>query len=123
VPHRKILVVEDDPVILDLLTTNFELEGFEVARAVDGVEGLQMARIEQPHAVVADIMMPRMSGLQLLEALKSDPDTSSIPVVFVSAKAQADDIRAGLDAGADDYVTKPFDPGDLVELITKLTDR
>ena len=122
-PGRKILVVEDDPVILDLLTTNFELEGFEVARAVDGVEGLQMARIEQPHAVVADIMMPRMSGLELLEALKSDPATSSIPVVFVSAKAQADDIRAGLDAGADDYVTKPFDPGDLVELITKLTDR
>jgi DNA-binding response OmpR family regulator len=123
VPARKILVVEDDPVILDLLTTNFELEGFEVARALDGVEGLQMARIEHPNAVVADIMMPRMSGLQLLEALKSDPDTSSIPVVFVSAKAQADDIRAGLDAGADDYVTKPFDPGDLVELITKLTDR
>jgi DNA-binding response OmpR family regulator len=123
VPDRKILVVEDDPVILDLLTTNFELEGFEVARAADGVEGLQMARIEHPQAVVADIMMPRMSGLQLLEALKSDPATSSIPVVFVSAKAQADDIRAGLDAGADDYVTKPFDPGDLVELITKLTDR
>jgi DNA-binding response OmpR family regulator len=123
VPDRKILVVEDDPVILDLLTTNFELEGFEVARAVDGVEGLQMARMEHPNAVVADIMMPRMSGLELLEALKSDPETSTIPVVFVSAKAQADDIRAGIDAGADDYVTKPFDPGDLVELITKLTDR
>jgi CheY-like chemotaxis protein len=70
--------------------------------------------------VVSDVMMPRMNGLELAAGLRADPSTSSIPIILLSAKAQASDVRAGLDAGADDYVTKPFEPVDLVERVVKL---
>ncbi len=109
-----VLVVEDDPVILKLLTVNFELEGYEVLSATQGAEALELARRRRPDVVVSDIMMPVMSGLELVGELASDPDLASVPVVLLSAKAQAADIRAGLDAGAADYVTKPFEPLDLI---------
>ena len=109
-----VLVVDDDPVILKLLTVNFELEGYTVVTAVDGAEALDVARTAEPDVIVADIMMPAMSGLDLVAKLLADPDLSAIPVVLLSAKAQAADVREGLDAGAVDYVTKPFEPLDLV---------
>ena len=109
-----VLVVDDDPVILKLLTVNFELEGYTVVTAVDGAEALDVARTAEPDVIVADIMMPAMSGLDLVAKLLADPDLSAIPVVLLSAKAQAADVREGLDAGAVDYVTKPFEALDLV---------
>src|SRR5687767_8513088 len=112
-PPSTVLLVDDDPVILKLLEVNFEMEGFEVLLAHDGVEGIDMARSERPDVVISDIMMPRKSGIDLVEELKSDPDTSDIPIILLSAKAQVADVRAGVDAGADDYVTKPFEPLDL----------
>ncbi len=115
-----VLVVEDDPVILRLLEVNFELEGFTVLLAHDGAEGIAMARAHRPDVVVSDIMMPNVSGLELLEALKGDPSTASIPILLLSAKAQTSDLKAGIDAGADDYVTKPFEPLELVERVNKL---
>jgi DNA-binding response OmpR family regulator len=115
-----VLLVDDDPVILRLLEVNFEIEGFAVRTAGDGQEGFDVAKAEQPDVVVSDVMMPRMNGLQLVAALKADDATKAIPVLLLSAKAQVHDIRAGLDAGADDYVTKPFEPSDLVERVTKL---
>jgi DNA-binding response OmpR family regulator len=118
--ERTVLVVDDDPVILRLLEVNFEMEGFVVRTAGDGVEGLEAARAEQPDVIVSDVMMPRMNGLELCKGLKDDPATASIPVILLSAKAQATDIRAGIDAGADDYVTKPFEPLDLVDRVNKL---
>jgi DNA-binding response OmpR family regulator len=118
--ERTVLVVDDDPVILRLLEVNFEMEGFSVRTATDGVEGLAVAKAEQPDVVVSDVMMPRMNGLELVKGLKDDPSTASIPVILLSAKAQATDVRAGLDAGADDYVTKPFEPLDLVDRVNKL---
>jgi len=118
--ERTVLVVDDDPVILRLLEVNFEMEGFSVCTATDGVEGLEVAKAEQPDVVVSDVMMPRMNGLELVKGLKDDPATASIPVILLSAKAQATDVRAGLDAGADDYVTKPFEPLDLVDRVNKL---
>jgi DNA-binding response OmpR family regulator len=118
--ERTVLVVDDDPVILRLLEVNFEMEGFAVRTATDGIEGLEVARAEQPDVVVSDVMMPRMNGLELVKGLKDDPSTAAIPVILLSAKAQATDIRAGLDAGADDYVTKPFEPLDLVDRVNKL---
>ena len=119
-PHRTVLVVDDDPVILRLLEVNFEMEGFAVRMAADGVEGLDAARAERPDVIVSDVMMPRMTGLELVDQLKADEATASIPVILLSAKAQTADVRAGLDAGADDYVTKPFEPLDLVERVLKL---
>jgi DNA-binding response OmpR family regulator len=122
-PPPTVLVVEDDPVILRLLEVNFELEGFTVLLAHDGVEGIEMARAHAPDVVISDIMMPRASGLDLLAALKGDVDTKAIPIILLSAKAQTSDLKVGLDAGADDYVTKPFEPLDLIARVNALLSR
>jgi DNA-binding response OmpR family regulator len=119
-PDAKVLLVDDDPVILKLLQVNFEMEGYTVVLANDGVEGLEKARSERPDIVLLDIMMPRMDGLQVTEALKADEATRNIPIILLSAKAQASDIQAGKDMGADDYLTKPFDPLELLERVTEL---
>ncbi len=119
-PHPTVLVVEDDPVILRLLEVNFELEGFEVLLAHDGAEGIEMARASKPDVIVSDIMMPKTSGLELVAALKGDDATKAIPIILLSAKAQTSDLKLGLDSGADDYVTKPFEPLDLVDRVNAL---
>jgi DNA-binding response OmpR family regulator len=119
-PDAKVLLVDDDPVILKLLQVNFEMEGYTVLTANDGVEGLEKARAERPDIVLLDIMMPRMDGLQVTEALKADDETKGIPIILLSAKAQASDIQAGKDMGADDYLTKPFDPLELLERVGDL---
>ena len=118
-----VLVVDDDPVIQKLLRVNFEMEGYHVLIASDGVEGLERARAERPDVVVLDIMMPRMSGLDVARALKSDPATWDMPVLLLSAKAQEADLRAGDDTGADEYLTKPFDPLFLLQRVEGLISR
>ena len=119
-PPPTVLVVEDDPVILRLLEVNFELEGFTVLLAHDGAEGVEVARAHRPDIVISDIMMPTASGLELVTALKSDDGTKGIPIILLSAKAQTSDLKVGMDAGADDYVTKPFEPLDLVDRVNRL---
>ena len=121
-PDSTILVVDDDPVILKLLEVNFEMEGFTVLIAHDGAEGIDVARSERPDVIVSDIMMPKKSGLELVTDLKGDPDTSDIPIILLSAKAQNADVRSGLDSGADEYVTKPFEPLDLVDRVNRLLE-
>ncbi len=118
-----VLVVDDDPVIQRLLRVNFEMEGYEVIVASDGLDGLERARADHPDIVVLDIMMPRMSGLDVAKALKADPDTASIPVLLLSAKAQEADLRAGDESGADGYLTKPFDPLQLLQRVEELLAR
>ncbi len=115
-----VLVVDDDPVIQRLLRVNFEMEGYEVIVASDGMDGLERARAEHPDIVVLDIMMPKMSGLEVAKALKADPDTAWIPVLLLSAKAQEADLRAGDESGADGYLTKPFDPLQLLQRVEEL---
>jgi DNA-binding response OmpR family regulator len=122
-PAATVLVVEDDPVILRLLEVNFELEGFSVLLAHDGAEGIEVARTHKPDVIVSDIMMPHTSGLELVSTLKADPGTKGIPIILLSAKAQTSDLKTGMDAGADDYVTKPFEPLDLVERVNALLSR
>ena len=118
-----VLVVDDDPVILRLLQVNFEMEGFTVVVASDGAEGFEAAKAAAPDVIVSDVMMPKMNGIELVRALKADPATAAIPVLLLSAKAQTADVREGIAAGADDYLTKPFEPLELVERITKLLAR
>jgi DNA-binding response OmpR family regulator len=118
-----VLVVDDDPVILRLLEVNFVMEGYAVLSAADGMTALALARSSLPDIVVSDVMMPTMSGLELTVALRTGETTRSIPVLLLSAKAQLDDVQAGVDAGADDYVTKPFEPMDLVERVGALLAR
>ena len=110
-----VLVIDDDPVILELLRVNFEIEGFDVICATDGEEGLRRAQADHPDVVISDIMMPRRDGLQVLSDLKGDPDTEDLPVILLSAKAQKSEVQHGLDMGADDYITKPFDPLELID--------
>jgi DNA-binding response OmpR family regulator len=122
-PAPTVLVVEDDPTILQLLEVNFEMEGYIVLRAEDGEQGLAVARESRPDVVVSDVMMPKMSGLELVQALKTSADTKAIPVILLSAKAQGTDVRMGLEAGADDYVTKPFEPLDLIDRVNAVLRR
>jgi CheY-like chemotaxis protein len=117
----KVLAVDDDPVIQRLLQVNLEMEGYEVALASDGVEALEQARSFRPDIVLLDIMMPRKDGWQVCAELKQDPDLADTPVVFLSARAQDDDLQRGTELGADAYITKPFDPIDLLELVAELT--
>ncbi len=119
----KVLVVDDDPSIQRLVVLTFEMEGWEVVIADDGLAGLAAAKKEAPDAILLDVMMPKMDGLTVATELKSDPETSSIPVVLLSAKAQAGDLAAGTATGADEYMTKPFDPLELIDVVNGLVGR
>ncbi len=118
-----VLVIDDDPVILELLRVNFEIEGFDVLCAKDGEEGLRRAQAERPDVVISDIMMPKRDGLQVLSDLKADPSTEDLPVILLSAKAQKSEVQHGLDLGADDYITKPFDPLELIDRLNAVMTR
>ncbi len=122
-PPATVLVVDDDPVILKLLEVNFEMEGFQVVRASDGAEGLERARECRPDIVVLDVMMPRMTGYEVAKALREDAVTAHIPIIFVTARAQSTDVERGMELGVDDYVTKPFDPLDLIARVNTLLAR
>ena len=97
-----------------MLQLSYESEGFEVATAADGMEGLEALRTNRPDVLILDIMMPKLDGMKVMDELKADEQLRSIPVILLSAKATSLDIDLGLKAGAADYVTKPFDPIDLV---------
>src|SRR5215468_7996688 len=102
----KVLIVEDEPNMVAGLRDNFEYEGFRVITALDGVEGLEKALQDSPDLVVLDVMMPRMSGLDVCRQLKAK--RPSIPIIMLTARGQEVDKVVGLELGADDYVTKPF---------------
>jgi CheY-like chemotaxis protein len=119
-PAKRILVCDDDPVILRLLQVNLELEGYDVLTAQNGEEALGIATEQKPDLVILDIMMPKLDGYQTAERLKGQDSTKGIPVVFVSAKAQVSDIERGKSYGVADYLTKPFDPSDLLEIVERL---
>lgn len=116
---KRVLICDDDPVILRLLEVNLELEGYDVLLAHDGAEAVEVARAEQPDLVILDIMMPKLDGYQTCAQLKGDDDTKDIPVIFLSAKAQQADIDKGKQFGVIDYLTKPFDPNDLIEVVER----
>jgi DNA-binding response OmpR family regulator len=111
-PKTRILIVEDEPAMVAGLRDNFEYEGYEVISASDGVEGLEKAINDQPDLVVLDVMMPRMSGLDVCKQLKSR--RPAIPIIMLTARGQEIDKVVGLELGADDYVTKPFSIRELM---------
>lgn len=115
----RVLVVDDDPVILQLVRLNLELEGHQVTEAEDGSAALERARESRPDVVVLDVMLPEIDGYEVCRRLREDPETAGIPVVLLSARALASDVAAGQAAGAAAYVTKPFDPLDLVGVVER----
>ncbi len=116
----RVLVIDDEPFIRQILEFGLKAEGFDVVTAVDGAAGLAAARAQRPDCIVCDIMMPEVDGYGVCRALKGDPSTRGIPVVLLSAKGSAVDIDAGFEAGCDDYMTKPFSPRNLTELVRGL---
>jgi DNA-binding response OmpR family regulator len=124
-PTRKprVLVVDDDAAVRELITVNLELEGFEVASAEDGVAALSAIDAFGPDLVTLDVRMSRLGGFETLERLRADPRTASVPVVMVTSRTQAADRARAEELGVAAYVTKPFEPGELVEVISRLTGR
>jgi two-component system alkaline phosphatase synthesis response regulator PhoP len=108
--NEHILVVDDEEDILELVRYNLQREGYRVLCSKSGEEALDLARSEQPDLIVLDLMLPGMDGLEVTKALKSSDQTKDIPIVMLTAKGEEPDIVAGLELGADDYVTKPFSP-------------
>jgi PAS domain S-box-containing protein len=109
-----ILVVDDDQAVRDSLKRSLEYSGYEVSAAEDGVQALARLAAVRPDAVVMDVMMPRLDGLELVAALRADPRTAGVPVLLLSARAGQEASIEGLEAGADDYLVKPFSSAELL---------
>jgi DNA-binding response OmpR family regulator len=115
-----ILIADDDPDILLLLSVHFERAGYEVVPARSGSEALQLATERLPAVAVLDVTMPGLDGFEVTRSLRANAATRSMPVILLTARAQATDVAQGMAAGADEYVKKPFDAGDLIERVERL---
>ncbi len=121
--HEKILVVDDELDLVKLVQYNLEKDGYQAMSAANGEDALVVARKERPELVLLDLMLPGMDGLEVCKKLKADPDTAGIAIIMVTAKGEEADITAGLKLGADDYVTKPFSPKELVARVQAVLRR
>ena len=119
----KILVVDDEADTVELITFNLKGAGFEVVSALDGAQALKLARLHVPDLVLLDVMLPEVDGLEVCKLLRRDPATAATPIIMLTAKAGEIDRVLGLELGADDYVTKPFSPRELVLRVKKLIER
>jgi DNA-binding response OmpR family regulator len=121
-PERapRVLVVDDEAVIRQLIAINLELEGFEVHQAVDGLDAVDKARTVDPDVVTLDVMMPGLDGWTTAQRLRADSSTSRARIVMISARTRPADVERGRDSGADEYVTKPFDPDEVVAAVRRL---
>lgn len=120
---KTILVIEDEPEMLRNMVTILEMEGFQCLRANDGRKGVATARERRPDLILCDVMMPELDGYGVLEALRSDASTTAIPFVFLTAKGDKRDVRAGMNLGADDYLSKPVDADELLAAINTRLER
>jgi DNA-binding response OmpR family regulator len=116
----RVLVVDDDDVIRQLVVVNLELEGFDVYTATDGADCLSRVQAINPHVITLDIMMPRLDGWDVATRLRAEPATAGVKVVMLTARAQAADLKRGARIGVDHYLTKPFDPDDLINIVRRL---
>jgi DNA-binding response OmpR family regulator len=119
----RVLVIDDEAPIRLLCRVNLEADGMEVLEAADGPSGLEMAREQAPDVVLLDVMMPVLDGWRVAERLLEDESTAEIPIIFLTARAEFRDRARGLDIGGIDYVTKPFNPLELAQLVRELLAR
>jgi two-component system alkaline phosphatase synthesis response regulator PhoP len=115
--QKKIMVVDDEPYIARVIKFKLEQEGYTVISANDGVTGLERIRQERPDLVLLDVMMPGLNGYEVCQQIKADAELQGIPVIFLTAKGQERDREQGINLGASDYITKPFSPNRLLELV------
>ncbi|MEU9196817.1 response regulator [Streptomyces hundungensis] len=118
----RVLVVDDNKVIRQLIRVNLELEGFEVVTAADGAECLEVVHQVSPDVVTLDVVMPRLDGLRTAARLRSDPRTSALPIAIISACTQYE-VETGLASGVDAFLAKPFEPAELVRVVRQLLHR
>lgn len=116
----KILVAEDERDIRDLIAFTLQFAGYEVVTAANGEEGLQLALRDAPDLIISDVRMPKMTGYEMCRQIKAEPRTAHIPVVFLSAKGQDQEVQSGLAAGATEYLLKPFAPDQLMAKVAEL---
>lgn len=119
----RILIAEDERDIRELITFTLRYAGHEVIATSNGEEAVSAARKEKPELIVLDVRMPRMTGYQACEILKQDPELGDVPVVFLSAKGQEAEVQTGINAGAVEYILKPFAPNRLAARIQEILDR
>ncbi|HLE20912.1 MAG TPA: response regulator transcription factor [Vicinamibacteria bacterium] len=120
---KRILIIEDDPDIVELVRYNLSKEGYQVAAVGDGVAGLEKVRKSQPDLLVLDLMLPKLSGLEVCKEIRRDEVLKRLPILMLTARSEEMDRVIGLEVGADDYVTKPFSPRELVARIRALLRR
>lgn len=119
----KILIAEDEPDIRELVTFMLRFAGYEVVAAANGEEAVRTASHEIPDLVLMDVRMPRMTGYDACRLMKANPDLRDVPIVFLSAKGQESEIQTGLDAGAEEYLLKPFSPAELTNRVRGILSR
>lgn len=119
----KVLVIDDEQHILDLVSINLNMSGYEVDIAKDGAEGLAKAKTTNYDAIIVDVMMPKLDGYTVCEQLRSNSSTKETPIIMITAKSTLDDKVKGFDSGADDYITKPFEPQELLVRLKALMRR
>jgi DNA-binding response OmpR family regulator len=115
-----LLIVDDNPTNVDILQARLAANNYEIITAADGEEGLAMARDEQPDLILLDIMMPKMDGIEVARHLRADASLPFMPIIMVTAKADSKDVVAGLEAGGDEYLTKPVDHAALVARVKSM---
>ncbi len=120
---QKVLFVDDDALMRRIVSDRLSLQGYEVQAAVDGEEGLQFAQQKTPDIIISDVVMPKMDGFELCRRLRADPKLAKVPIIMLTSRSQSQDKVRGLDLGADDYLTKPFDPQELEARIRALLRR
>jgi DNA-binding response OmpR family regulator len=114
---KRVLAVDDEPHILKLIAFSLRTHGFDVLEASDGLSAIEVAETERPDLILLDVMMPALDGYEACRRIKANPDTADIPIFMLTAKTQAAEHQIGFDAGARDYITKPFTPKDLVATV------
>jgi two-component system response regulator RpaA len=120
---EKILVVDDDPSILELIKINLEIQGYKVISAEDAIKGIALNNQEHPDLIILDIMMPNLDGFTACQQIRADKNSKNIPILMLTAMSRIDDKITGFDAGADDYLTKPFEIGELIARVRALLRR
>ena len=116
---KKVLIIEDHPATAEMIASILQLDGIGSVIAPDGLSGIEKAHSEKPDLVLLDIMLPGMNGFEVCDKLKADPETSRTPIVIVSVRASEDSVKKGKGCGASEYITKPFEPAKLREVVKK----